>query len=170
MQINDCFFLGTIVKKHGLKGHIVLKLDTDEPQTYYKMESFWVEMHPNLIPFFIKEISVLQHDSLKILLDMSSFTSEDFIKKKVFLPLSQLPKLSGKKFYYHEVIGFSIKENEISVGKIVAINDNASYPYFIIKNEELKEFVIPLVKDWILEVNREEKFITMNLPEGILDL
>ena len=33
-----------------------------------------------------------------------------------------------------------------------------------------KEIIIPIIKDWILEVNREEKFITMRLPEGLMDV
>ena len=33
-----------------------------------------------------------------------------------------------------------------------------------------KEIIIPIIKDWILEVNREEKFIQMFLPEGLMDV
>jgi len=27
-----------------------------------------------------------------------------------------------------------------------------------------------MIKDWILEVNREERFIKMELPEGLIDV
>ena len=30
--------------------------------------------------------------------------------------------------------------------------------------------IIPIIKDWILEVNREQKFIKMQMPEGLLDV
>ena len=33
-----------------------------------------------------------------------------------------------------------------------------------------KQIIIPLIRDWILEVNREEKFIKMFLPEGLMDV
>jgi len=33
-----------------------------------------------------------------------------------------------------------------------------------------KEIIIPIVKEWILEVNRDEKFIKMELPEGLMDV
>ncbi len=170
MQLSDCYFLGTIVKKHGLKGHLVLKLDTDQPEMYYKMESFWMEIHHNLIPFFVKEITVLQDDLLKILLDETAFSTEEMIGAKTYLPLKSLPILTGKSFYYHEVIGFYIIDNTIEAGIIIAVNEAISNPYFIIKSKELKEIIIPIIKDWIIEVNREQKFIRMNLPQGILEL
>jgi 16S rRNA processing protein RimM len=41
--------------------------------------------------------------------------------------------------------------------------------YFILKLAD-KEIIIPIIKGWILEVNREEKFIKMQLPEGLMDV
>ena len=95
---------------------------------------------------------------------------EQSIGKNVFLPLTTLPKLSGNKFYYHEVIGFEIREEDgKSCGNIVEVNDQTAQHYFILKLAD-KEIIIPIIKDWILEVNREEKFITMRLPEGLMDV
>ena len=93
---------------------------------------------------------------------------EQSIGKNVFFHFL-LPKLSGKQFYYHEVIGFEIREEDgKSCGNIVEVNDQTAQHYFILKLAD-KE-VIPIIKDWILEVNRDEKFITMQLPEGLMDV
>lgn len=90
--------------------------------------------------------------------------------KGVYLPLSTLPPLTGKKFYYHEVIGFEIREADgKTCGNIVSINDQTAQNYFIL-NLAGKEIIIPIIRDWILEVNREEKFIKMFLPEGLMDV
>jgi 16S rRNA processing protein RimM len=95
---------------------------------------------------------------------------EQSIGKNVFLPLSTLPKLSGNQFYYHEVIGYEIREEDgKSCGNIVEINDQTAQHYFILKLAD-KEIIIPIIKGWILEVNREEKFIKMQLPEGLMDV
>ena len=46
---------------------------------------------------------------------------------EVYLPLSMLPKLTGNKFYYHEVIGFEIEDQRVGVfGKIVSIKKFSS--------------------------------------------
>jgi 16S rRNA processing protein RimM len=68
------------------------------------------------------------------------------------------------------VIGFEIREADgKTCGNIVSINDQTAQNYFILDLAG-KEIIIPIIRDWILEVNREEKFIKMFLPEGLMDV
>ena len=92
------------------------------------------------------------------------------VNKDVYLPLSTLPVLTGNKFYYHEVVGFEIREEDgKSCGIIQSINDQTGQHYFVLDLGG-KQIVVPLIKDWILELNREEKFLRMSLPEGLMDV
>lgn len=171
MKKEDCYFLGKITRKHGLAGNVILKLDTDQPEMYHKLESLLVEINGLLVPFFVDKQQWQKTDSKIISFKNSTETLvEQSIGKDVFLPLSTLPPLSGKKFYYHEVIGFEIREEDgKSCGNIVSINDQTAQNYFIL-NLAGKEIIIPIIRDWILEVNREDKFIKMQLPEGLMDV
>lgn len=171
MKKEDCYFLGKITRKHGLAGNVILKLDTNQPEMYHKLESLLVEINGLLVPFFVDKQQWQKTDSKIISFKNSTETLvEQSIGKDVFLPLSTLPPLSGKKFYYHEVIGFEIREEDgKSCGNIVSINDQTAQNYFIL-NLAGKEIIIPIIRDWILEVNREDKFIKMQLPEGLMDV
>ena len=171
MKKEDCYFLGTITRTHGLQGNVILKLDTDQPEMYDKLTSIFLEINGLLVPFFVEKQSWSRSDTKIITFKNSSEALvNQAIGKEVFLPLSTLPALSGKKFYYHEVIGFEIREEDgKSCGIIVSINDMTAQHYFILKLAG-KEIIIPLIRDWILEVNREEKFIKMFLPEGLMDV
>ncbi|MDR6158562.1 16S rRNA processing protein RimM [Chryseobacterium sp. SLBN-27] len=171
MRKEDCYLLGKITRRHGLAGNVILKLDTDQPELYNKLESIFVEINGLLVPFFIAKTSWSKNDALNILFKNSTEALVDqSLGKNVYLPLSTLPKLSGKQFYYHEIIGYNIlDENDNDCGVIRSVNDQTAQTYFI-TNLDGKEVVIPVIKDWIIEVNREERYIKMQLPEGLIDV
>ena len=171
MKKQDCYLLGRITRKHGLQGNVILKLDTDQPEFYSKLDSIFVEINGLLVPFFIAKSSWNKHDSLILTFkNTSEQLIEQSLNKDVYLPLSTLPPLTGKKFYYHEVRNFEIIDEENrSCGFIEAVNDQTAQHYFM-ANLDSKQVIIPLIKDWILEVDRENKQIKMQLPEGLLDV
>ncbi|WP_419870063.1 ribosome maturation factor RimM [Chryseobacterium sp. CT-SW4] len=171
MRKEDCYLLGKITRRHGLSGNVILKLDTDQPELYNKLESIFVEINGLLVPFFIEKTSWSKSDALNISFKNSTEALVDqSLGKNVYLPLSTLPPLSGKQFYYHEVIGFSILDAENNhCGIIRSVNDQTAQNYFILDLEG-KEIVVPIIKDWILELNRDEKFIKMQLPDGLMDV
>ena len=171
MRKEDCYFLGKITRKHGLQGNVYLKLDTDQPEMYNKLESIFVDINGLLVPFFIAKQSWSKGETLIISFRNSSEALvNQTLGKDVYLPLTTLPELTGKKFYYHEVVGFEMREEDgKSCGTIESINDQTGQHYFVLALAG-KQIVIPIIKDWILELNREEKYIQMSLPEGLMDV
>lgn len=171
MKKEDCYFLGKITRRHGLQGNVFLKLDTDQPEMYNKLASVFIEINGLLVPFFIAKQSWSKNETLIISFKNATEQLVDqTIGRDVYLPLSTLPKLSGNRFYYHEVVGFEIREEDgKSCGTIVSVNDQTAQHYFLLDLAG-KEIIIPIIKDWILEVNRDEKFLKMALPEGLMDV
>lgn len=172
MQKKDCFYLGKIVKKHSFKGEIVIKLDTDEPELYRNMESVFVDIGNNLVPFFIEKSSLSKSTMLRVKFEDvdTEADAEAIMKSGIYLPLDLLPKLSGDKFYYHEVIGFVVKDaNYGEVGIIKNINDTAAQPLFEIDREGTEIF-IPMIDDFIDKIDRENKVVEVTTPEGLISL
>lgn len=172
MRKDDCFYLGKIAKKFSFKGEVLIYLDTDEPEMYEDLESVFVEFNKNLVPFFIENAQLHKNDFLKVRFEDvdNEEKADELIGREVYLPLSMLPKLEGNKFYYHEVIGFNVIDTRLgNIGKIVSINDSAAQPLFEIEKDGI-EILIPMIDDFIVEVNRTNKSITLNTPEGLVDL
>lgn len=171
MRKEDCYFLGKITRKHGLQGYVVLKLDTDQPELYNQMESVFVDINGLLVPFFIEKQAWRKADAKLLLFKNSTETMvEQLIGKDVYLPLTTLPPLSGNQFYYHEVIGYQLFDDQgVNYGVIQSVNDFTAQHYFVLSLEG-KDVIVPIIKDWIVDVNREERTLRMSLPEGLIDV
>jgi 16S rRNA processing protein RimM len=172
MKKEECFYLGKVVSKFSFKGEVLVKLDTDEPESYTKMESVFVNYNNNLVPFFIEKCSLHKSDLLRIKFEDvdSDEGADDLMKAELYLPLTLLPKLEGTQFYYHEIIGFTIIDAVFGeVGIIKAINDTTAQALFEIDRNGI-EILIPMNDEFIDKIDRESKTITVHTPEGLIDL
>ncbi len=172
MRKEDCFYLGRIVRKHSFKGEVVLKLDTDEPELYQEMESVFVNIGNNMIPFFIKDSLLQKGNQLRVNFEtiQSEADADALLKSGVYLPLSMLPKLTGKKFYFHEIIGFAAEDIAYgAIGTVTGVNDSSAQPLFEIEKEGM-QILVPMIDDFIVKIDREQQKILLKTPAGLLDM
>ncbi len=172
MRKEDCFYLGKIVRKHSFKGEVVIKLDTDEPNLYQNMESVFVEHGKDLIPFFIEESLLQKGNQLRVRFETVD-TEQDadaIMNAGIFLPLAFLPKLTGNKFYFHEIIGFTAVDVTYGeFGAIVGVNDSTAQALFEIDNNGV-EVLVPMIDDFIKKIDRENKQVVLETPPGLIDM
>ena len=172
MRKEDCFYLGKIVKKHSFKGEVIIKLDTDEPELYGNMESVFVDLGNNLVPFFIEKSSLSKNTALRVKFEgiSTEADAEAIMRAGIYLPLELLPKLYGNKFYFHEVIGFTVVDTNFGeVGELIYINDKVAQPLLEIKRGEATVF-IPMIDDFIKKIDRENKIFEVETPEGLINI
>ncbi len=172
MKKEDCFYLGKIVKKYSFKGEVVLKMDTDEPDIYENLDAVFLDLGKNLLPFFIEESLLQKGNQLRIRFeDVNNEADADAIlKTDVYLPLNLLPKLEGDKFYFHEIIGFDLEDVNFGiVGKITSINDKTAQDLFVIEKDG-NEILIPMIDDFIKKIDRKNKKVIVETPEGLIEM
>lgn len=164
--------MGKIVKKYSFKGELLVKLDTDDPKSYTKMESVFVEKNKNLVPFFIERSSLHKSELLRVKFENinGDEDADPLINSHLFLPLDLLPKLIGNKFYFHEIIGFKVTDSSFGeVGLITGVNESTFQPLFEIDRNG-KEILIPLIDNFIKNVDRDNKTIQLEVPEGLIEI
>ena len=172
MRKEDCFYLGKIAKKFSFKGEVLVYLDTDEPELYENLESMFVECGKHLVPFFIENCSLHKNDFLRVRFEdvKDEEEADAILGNHVYLPLKMLPKLTGNKFYFHEVIGFEVEDKRLGiVGEIQSINDSSAQPLFEVLNGDV-EILIPMIDHFLVKIDRENKKVLMDLPEGLIEM
>ena len=172
MKKEDCFYLGKIVKKYSFKGELLAKLDTDQPELYENLDAIFIQVRNSLIPFFIESSQLHKSDLLRLKLEEvnTEADADSLLKSELYLPLELLPKLEGNTFYFHEIIDFNIVDKNFGfVGIIKDVNDSTAQALFEIDREGT-EILIPMNDQFIVEVNRKTKTITVETPPGLIDL
>jgi 16S rRNA processing protein RimM len=172
MQKEDCFYLGKIVSKYSFKGELLVKLDTDEPELYANLESVLVSIGNSLVPFFIKRSSLHRTNLLRGRFEEvnDEADADRIMGSEIYLPLKFLPKLTGNKFYYHEVIGFTLMDKVYgNIGTVVSINDAASQVLFEAQKDG-KNLMVPVNDEIITKIDRPNKTIFVTTPEGLVSL
>lgn len=172
MLKKDCFFVGKIVKKYSFKGELLIKLDTDEPEMFEDMDSVFIDLRNNLVPFFIESSQLHKSELLRIKFeDVDTEQDADaLLKSDLYLPLEFLPKLDDDKFYFHEIIGFTVEDvNFGKVGIVKAVNDSTAQALFEIDRDGI-EILIPMNDAFIKKVDKKKKLIIVDTPEGLIEL
>lgn len=172
MQKEDCFYVGTIVKKYSFKGELLAKLDSDDPEMYEGLDVIFVDLRNTLVPFFIESSKLHKSELLRIKFeDIDNEEDADvLIKCDLYLPLEFLPKLDDNQFYFHEIIGFTVEDiNFGDVGLIKSVNDSTAQALFEIDRDGI-EILIPIHDAFIKKVDKNNKRILVETPEGLIDL
>jgi 16S rRNA processing protein RimM len=172
MNKDDFFYLGKILKAYGKKGHVLAYFDVDDLTEYRDLDAVFLGIDNDRIPFFIKSVEPRSKNQAVILFEDSDSADDAsvFEGKELFLPLSRLPKLKGKKFYYHEVAGFKVIDTKHGdIGFLKSVLDMPQHPLLQIQHGE-KEILVPLTDEILQKVDRVRKELHIDSPEGLIEI
>tara|TARA_Y100000589_G_C27180513_1_gene640534 strand:+ start:339 stop:908 length:570 start_codon:yes stop_codon:yes gene_type:complete len=172
MNIKDCFQLGKFTKPFRYFGEVILWMDVDDSSPYKDIKVVWIEEKKSLVPFMINK---LKPHKDRFVAKIEGVESEEAAKalcgKDIYLPISELPKLDNKHFYFHEVLGwtvFDLKSGDC-LGQITRVIDHCPYPMLEVDNDGV-EVILPLPQDFKILVDRDLKILKVEVPEGLIDI
>ena len=163
--------IGKIVATNGLQGAVVLTHIVGESTWLKKDDVLFLELNKeSFIPFFVTVVKPLNKEeyilnvedvdtleAAKKLIGKQAYVKEDILSKYT----SDSPLLW---------IGFNIVDKERgSVGEIEDVMQTG-HQWLAKVTYEGREVLIPLIDQMILDTNVRNKFIRMELPEGLLDI
>ncbi|MBR4838608.1 MAG: 16S rRNA processing protein RimM [Bacteroidales bacterium] len=171
MTKNDCFFFGKITKTHGLKGELTVKLDVVNPSDFKDLRYVLIEEGGSLIPYFIEYHKINGDKMFVQLQDVKNVERAlTFVGKAVFLPNEMMPELAEDEFYYSEIVGFKLIDEE--KGEVGIISNVLEYPTQAVIQvmKDGKEILIPVHEDILQKVNKKAKTLNIKAPEGLIDM
>ncbi len=171
MKKSDCYELGRVTKTHGIKGEVNILLDVDDVSEYDEMDSVFLEINEELIPYFIEKINILPNQTIVQFEDIDTFEkAKSIVGASLYLPLEVLPELEDDQFYYHEIVGFQVIDTKLGKLGVVDTVYSMQVQDLISMIYKEKEILIPINDAIVLSTNKELKTINVDLPDGLVDL
>lgn len=172
MTFDQVFELGYLERLHGVQGEVVLVIDANQPEHYKQLGSIFLDIRGKLIPFFIeKQKQLRKNEHLLKLEDIKNEAeASDLVGSTVYLPVSQLPPLKEHQYYYHELIGMAvIDQNQQIVGTATGVLETPQQMLLQFDHEG-HEVLCPMHDDIVKKVDKAARCIYLALPEGLLDV
>ena len=164
----EVYKIGRIGKAHGVKGEVSFNFD-DDVFDRVEAEYLILEVDGILVPFFMEEYR-FRSDSTA-LVKFEDIDTQDRAREltncDVYFPRDMADE-DEEELTYSFLVGFDIIDDQSgkNIGTIASIDDNTMNILFELEDGTL----IPASEELITDIDKDNKTITLALPEGILDL
>ncbi|MBE6249830.1 MAG: 16S rRNA processing protein RimM [Prevotella sp.] len=164
----DVYKIGRLGKAHGVKGEVSFQFDDDIFDTA-DADYLILDIDGILVPFFMEEYR-FRNDSLALVkfcdVDTQQRASE-LTGCDVYFPRS-IADERAEGLSLSSLVGFDLIEanGKGKVGTIAAIDDTTQNILFELEDGTL----IPASDDLITNIDTTRQQITMQIPEGLLDI
>jgi 16S rRNA processing protein RimM len=178
LTLDDVFELGQIVKTHGLKGQMLFIIDVDEPASYTGTKHLLINMAGRLVPFFVAGWAPRRSASgnqEEVILSLEGITGVDaaqqLVGEKAYLSTSELAPLADGRYYFHELVGAQVIDDEHgAIGVVESVLEMPQQLILQITHTSGKEILMPLNDQTLHAFDREAKQVKTAMPPGLMEI
>ena len=172
MQFKTSKPLGTILKSHGKQGELIISANDDLPENFYQMESIFIEINQDVVPFFLKHVRKKTSSTVVIKLeDVDSLEEANELAGLTwYLPAGEPDVQLAEAKDPGALTGFTlIDQNDKEIGVVEGFIDIPSNALLQVRyHTELVD--IPVNEETIHDIDPEKRVIKIEIPDGLLEL
>jgi len=167
------FNVGKIVNTQGLQGEMRVLSVTDFAEERFKKG--------NILPLFDKkdqfvmDVEIASHRKVKnfdIIKFKGMYHINDIERFRDFtlkVREEDLTDLEDGEFYYHEIIGLEVYENDVLLGRIKEILQPGANDVWVVKRKGKRDLLLPYIPPVVLGIDIEQGRVDVEIPEGLDD-
>ena len=161
--------VGLLRRPHGVRGEIMLEIQTEHPDQFKVGASFYVG--EERISFTIA--SVRTHNK-GFLLSFEGINDRDEVgllrNHYVYANIADLPPLPEGEYYDYQLIGLTVIEEETgeTLGELKEIIKTGANDVYLVTSESGTEILLPVIPDVILDIDLAERQMSVYLLPGLV--
>ncbi len=162
--------IGTIVGTHGLRGDLKVRLKSGDPDVLMAMEQIHLLL-PTGEALTVDINRRVLHKG-QVLLRLSRYDTinlaEPLIGAQVLIDKDNLPELDGDQYYWGDLKGIAVVDRDRGeLGRLVHLFTSAAHDTYVVKGP-FGEILIPAVRQFILDVDLDDRMMQVVLPDGLI--
>ncbi len=162
--------VGVISSTHGIKGEVKVFPTTDDPNRFKLLDQVILDTGKELLPLeiegvkFFKKMVILKFKGIDNINDIEKYRGKDLLVDR-----EHAVDLEENEYFIYDIINSEVFTDEgEKLGILVEVMTTSANDVYVIKMENGKELLVPSIKDCVLNVDVENKKITVHLLNGLL--
>lgn len=175
IERSDIKEIGVFQRTHGLKGELNAIFEID-PEFFDEGEHpLIVEIEAVFVPFYADSIRDKGATSYLVKIEGIDTQQEaqELVNHKIFADNEALKDFLGESelLQMSDVIGYKIVDGKLGeIGVVGDIDDSTENVIVVVDRPDGSEVMIPLVDEFISEIDEANRTINVNVPEELLTL
>ena len=163
--------VGVISSTHGIRGEVKVYPTTDDPERFLDLDEVILDTGRE---HKILEIEGVKFFKNQVILKFKGYDNindiEKYLKKDLLVDREHAVELGENENFIADLIDMEVVTDEGKVlGTLTDVIETGANDVYAVKTPEGKEILLPAIRDCILDVNVDEKRMTVHVREGLLD-
>ncbi len=163
----DFLIVGQIVRPHGVRGEMAMKVLTDYPEHLANVETFYVG--PDHEPHGVRRLRrtpegmIVHFEGI-----MDRDQAERYRGVLVQIGLADAVPLGDGEIYLYQLHGIRVvTESGEELGRLTGLIETGANDVYIVTNENGDELLLPAIPDVVLQIDLAEHMMTVHLLDGL---
>ncbi len=163
--------VGVISSTHGIRGEVKVYPTTDDPERFLDLDEVILDTGRE---HKILEIEGVKFFKNQVILKFKGYDNindiEKYLKKDLLVDREHAVELGENENFIADLIDMEVVTDEGKIlGTLTDVIETGANDVYAVKTPEGKEILLPAIRDCILDVNVDEKRMTIHVMEGLLD-
>lgn len=163
--------VGIITSTHGVRGEVKVYPTTDDIKRFKKLKNVILDTGKEKLPLeiegvkFFKQMVILKFKGIDTLNDV-----EKFRQKELLVTRENAVKLQKDEYFIADLIGIRIIDEENKeIGVLDDVMLTGANDVYVINMLDGRELLLPAIKQCILKVDVEERYMQVHILDGLLE-
>ncbi len=170
--MQDLFRVGVIANTHGIRGEVKVFPTTDAPERFKKLKSVILDAKREKITLeiqeakFFKNLVILKFKGIDNINDIEKYKGCDLLVTR-----ENATPLNEGEYYIADLIDMVVvDEDGKELGVMYDVLQTGANDVFVVKLHDTdKELLLPNIPDCVLNVDLDERKITVHVMDGLMD-